>query len=347
MKRLMDVLYYILGMLFNICFTVVLIALVFVVTLTAFNYGTGLFVEDLSAREDREVIVEIVDGRDTMAVAEVLRENGLIDNAWLFVLQSRLNGSYRWFRSDTFVLNENMGSAAIMQALQSIPELPLGETVRVTIPEGMSLRQIAEHTAHLGYWTQEEFMTAAQGDFSHAFLRNIPQRPNRLQGYLFPDTYFLPPNPRPEDLITRMLDAFEDVFFRLFAFGQDAEFSVDEIVIMASIIEREISMDVEKELASAVIRNRLVHGLRLEMYSTVQYVLNRPRHQITQADLQVQSPYNTFVNHGLPRGPIGSPGRRALEAAIHPAAPTYPDFIEVEYIRFVLRDDGSGRHDFH
>jgi len=346
MKQLMDILYYILGMMFNICFTVVLIALVFVATLTAFNYGTGLFVEDLSAREDREVIVEIVDGRDTMAVAEVLRENGLIESSWLFVLQARLNGSYRWFRSDTFVLNENMGSAAIMQVLQEIPELPPGEEVRVTIPEGMSLRQIAAHTAHLGYWTEAEFMAAAQGDFPHAFLRDIPNRANRLQGYLFPSTYFLPPDPSPEDLIVRMLDEFDRVFFSMFALGQGADFSMDEIVIMASIIEREIRVDVEKELAAAVIRNRLARGLRLEMYSTVQYIADSPRDRLTQADFQRQSPYNTFVNHGLPVGPIGSPSRRALEAAISPAMPTYPDFIAVDYTRFVLRDDGSGRHDF-
>jgi len=318
-----------------------------VITLTAFAFGTGLFVENLEGREDHEIILEIPDGRDTMAVAELLYEHGLIENRWLFVFQARLNGSYRWFRSDTFLLNTNMGSGAIMQTLQEIPELPPGDEVRVTIPEGMTLRQIAEHTAHLDYWTAQEFLTAAAGEFHHTFLHDVPQRPNRLQGYLFPNTYFLPENPTPVDLIVRMLDEFERVFFNVFAFEPGAEFSSDEIVIIASIIEREMNADFDMPLASAVIQNRLRQNLRLEMYSTVQYVVDRPRNMITQTDLQVQSPYNTFIHHGLPAGPIASPGLRALEAAMHPAAATYPDFIEVNYTRFVLRDDGSGRHDFY
>ena len=353
MKRLIDVLYYILGILFNICFTIVLIALVAVFAVSAFGFGQQIFVEDLSEREDRLVILEIPDGRDTMAVAELLYEYGLIENPLLFVVQSRLNGSYRWFRSDTFALNTSMNAGQIMQTLQEIPELPPGEEVRITIPEGRTLAQIARETEAMGLWTAEEFLTAAQGDFHHAFLRDVPQRANRLQGYLFPDTYILPENPRPEDLIIRMLDRFEAVFNSIFLHTPGARFSADEIVIIASIIESEIRHHDERELASAVIHNRLARGLRLEMYSTVQYVVDRPRNLLTPQNMQIQSPFNTFINHGLPPGPIAAPGLHSLEAAMFPAGTVYieEDGVttahEVNYTLFVRRDDGTNRHDFY
>jgi UPF0755 protein len=343
MKRLMDVLYYILGILFNVCFTVVLITAVLVVAISAFSYGTRLFVEDLSARENREIVLEIPDGSDTMAVAELLQEHGLIDegahNRWIFVIQARLNGSHKFFRSDTFTLNTGMGSAEIMQLLQSVPEPIRGDEVRITIPEGMTIRQIATYVQQEGLFTSNEFMNAVEADYPHIFLRDVPQRPNRLQGYLFPDTYILPENPRPEDLIIRMLNRFEEVFFAIFALSVDSDFTVDDIVIIASIIEKEIRIiNDEHELASAVIRNRLSRGMRLEMPSTVLYVHNKPRSQLVSADLGIQSPYNTFIQSGLPRGPISSPGLRSLEAAMRPAAENF--------IYMVMKDDGTGIHVF-
>jgi len=353
MKRVIDVLYYILGILFNISFTIILIALVAVFAMSAFGFGQSIFVEYMGEREDYVVIVEITDGRDTMAVADILHEHGLIENRWLFVVQSRLNGSYRWFRNDTFALNMNMSSNQIMQALQEIPELPPGEEIRVTIPEGMTIAQVARETAALGLWTEAEFLEAVQGDFPHTFLRNVPQRANRLQGYLFPDTYNLPPNPTPEDLIIRMLNQFEHMFYSVFIQSPDAQFTSDEIVIIASIIEKEIRHHEERELASAVIHNRLARGLRLEMYSTVSYVVDRPRNQLTPQNMQFGSRFNTFIYYGLPPGPIAAPGLHSLQAAMFPAETVDIEDAgvtttrEVNYTRFVLREDGSNRHDFY
>jgi UPF0755 protein len=336
----MDILYYILGMLFNICFTVVLIAMVFVLAVTSFNFGTQLFVENLAGREDNEVIIEILDGSDTMAVAELLQRHGLIEdgavNRWVFVLQARLNGSYKFFRSDTFVLNTNMGSAEIMEALQSIPEPVKGDEVRVIIYEGMTINQIADYVQQLGLFTRREFLEAAQADYPHFFLRDVPDRPNRLQGYLFPDTYILPENPRPEDLIVRMLNQFENVFYGSFVYQPDSLLTVDDIVTIASIIEKETQHHNERELVSAVIHNRMARNWLLNMPSTVLYFRDKPRSQLVSDDLLIASQYNTFLRHtvpagltssplrlGLPVGPISSPGLRSLEAAMHPANENY------------------------
>jgi UPF0755 protein len=340
MKRILDVLYYILGVLFNVCFTVILITMLVVITFQAFDFGEGLFVENLDTRPDKEVTVVIPDGKNTLEVAEILHKNGLIDNTWVFFIQSRLNGSYKHFLSDTFTLNMNMGSSKIMQELQSIPERPIGDQIRVTIFEGMTIAQMAKHVEAEGLFSAQAFLAATEKEYEYPFLRNLPARPFYLQGYLFPDTYILPENPTPEDLIIRMLDRFSNVFYSSFSVSLDSPYNMDEIVIIASIIEKEIRAAGEHELASAVIHNRLKSNAYpyLQMCSTVQYVLDKPRANLTTADLQIQSPYNTYINRGLPPGPICSPGLKALEAAQNPA--------DVNYLFFVLKDDGTGSHVF-
>jgi UPF0755 protein len=181
---------------------------------------------------------------------------------------------------------------------------------------------------------------AQNGYFNFNFLTEIPQdRPNRLEGYLFPDTYQIPVNPNPGDIITRMLHNFDQKFtFDLQMRAEELNLSTDDVIIMASIIERETRLASERALVSQVIHRRLARNMSLDMDSTVKYAMDDPPLRLLYVHLDIESPYNTYRNRGLPIGPIANPGLAAIEAALHPA--------DTDYLFFVLRDEETGEHIF-
>jgi UPF0755 protein len=181
---------------------------------------------------------------------------------------------------------------------------------------------------------------AQYGHFSFAFLLDVPtDRPNRLEGYLFPDTYQIPVNPVPGDIITRMLRNFEMRFTDDFHYrAEEKGMSIDDIVIMASIVERETRLAAERPIVSQVIHSRLAINMLLQMCSTVKYTMDDPPLRLLNSHLAIDSPYNTYLHPGLPIGPISNPGRAAIEAVLWPS--------DTDYLFFVLRDEVTGAHHF-
>ena len=201
---------------------------------------------------------------------------------------------------------------------------------------------MASYFEYREFFTSEEFFRVAnEGHFGHVFLLDVPSnRPNRLEGYLFPDTYFVPVNPLPGHFITRMLDRFGDIYDEAFHYRADEiGLSMDEVVIIASIIEAETRHDHERAIISQVIHSRLASGMRLEMRSTVSYVRDIRRDLLTASDLGVESPHNTFIVYGLPKGPISNPGEASLRAALYPA--------DTNYLYFELESFEAGTHRFY
>jgi UPF0755 protein len=232
-----------------------------------------------------------------------------------------------------------MDDGMIMDMMETAVFAPVTES-RITVREGLTLRQIGELCESLGFFTLEEWLEAcANYGNRYTFLSDLQWRQNPLEGYLFPDTYFLPENPVPNDLIDRMLNRFLDVFnYEKEERAAELGLTMDQVVIMASIIEKEIRVAGERVLCSAIIHNRLKQGWRLEMCSTIIYVLDVPRARLLTSDLDIVSPYNTYRNHGLPIGPISNPGRAAIEAALNPA--------DVNYMFMVLANENTGEHFF-
>lgn len=340
MKNFVSVLEFISGGLFNIILTLLLLIAIYTVTLKAFNYGKDLLVEDTSSRPSKEVVINIENGTDTMKVAELLEEEGLIGNKWIFNLQARLNGSYKYFLSGEFKLNTNMGSAEIMQELQSIQYPDESDNLKITIPEGLTNKQIAALVEAEGLFTAAEFLEACENwEYEYSFLEGLPDRENRLEGYLFPDTYNLPPDPEPDDLIIRMLNRFQSVYDGSKQDrAEEMGYTTDEVIIMASIIEKEIKVPEEQAIAASVIYNRLETDMPLQMCSTVLYALDKRKDRLLDEDLQVDSPYNTYINKGLPVGAICNPGESAIDAVLYPE--------KTNYIYFVVMDDETGEHFF-
>jgi UPF0755 protein len=287
-----------------------------------------------------EVAVDIPKDASVWEIAKILKEKELIGNETLFVIEARFNGTYDLLKSGKYTLNTDMSTGRIMEELQVVQEELSEDNVKVTIPEGLTIEQVADLLESKELFTAGEFLEVCNtGAFNHAFLAQIPEREKRLEGYLFPDTYFLSLNPTPQELIDKMLDRFNEIYnTELIERTEEMGFTIDEIVTVSSIIEKEISAAEERELASAVIHNRLKDEMPLEMCSSIIYALDKRKDRLLLEDLEVESPYNTYKYPGLPAGPIASPGEASIRAALNPA--------NVNYLYFVLKDEEAGEHVF-
>jgi UPF0755 protein len=339
-KTLLNMLLYILGMSFNLALMALIGYAVYVFTLEGFAFGESFAEYMVEEGEDYEVIITLDDYTSLADMARRLEEEGIIPNQFMFRLERILMNSAQDYRPGTFTLNRNMTSSQINIALRRLPPAEQ-QFQRITIPEGWAIRDMANYFERRGFFPAEDFINAAQyGQFNYGFLMNIPRdRPNRLEGYLFPDTYEISMTPSPEHIIHRMLMRFENLFtdyYRERAY--ELGLTVDEAVIIASIIERETRVAGERPIVSQVIHNRLRIRMPLQMCSTVVYVIGEPRARLTYEETRIDSPWNTYMNAGLPLGPISNPGWASIHATLFPEAGNY--------LYFVLRNPETGEHHF-
>lgn len=283
----------------------------------------------------REVTIEA--GSGTAEIAETLAENGIIKKPFWFRLFSKLGGHDGTYQQGTYTLQENAGYRELYKTLK---DAPVAESVKITIPEGFELRQIADRLEEAGLIDREKFYDAVEnGAFDYDFVRKIPKRENRLEGYLFPDTYLFQPGESEEAIIEKMLARFDEVYTQEYRNrAQELGMTDDELITLATVIEREAQGDVDRKLVAGVFHNRLKSKSYpyLQSCATVQYILKERKPVLSVADTQIDSPYNTYKYPGLPVGPIASPGKEAIEAALYPE--------QTEYLFFVL--DSQGVHRF-
>jgi hypothetical protein len=214
------------------------------------------------------------------------------------------------------------------------PAKKLGE---VTIPEGLARPQIAEVAKDAGISGDYEKASRSFKGFDPA--KYGAEDPDSLEGFLFPATYELPRKPKVEDLISRQLDAFRDNIAGVdFGYASSKNLTKYDVVIIASMIDREVQVPEERKLVAAVIYNRLHAGMQLQIDATVRYAIDNFTDPLSSEDLQVDSPYNTYANPGLPVGPIGNPGLDSIKAAAKPA--------DVNYLYYVVKPNTCGEHTF-
>jgi UPF0755 protein len=202
---------------------------------------------------------------------------------------------------------------------------------RLTIPEGLTITQITDRLERRGLASKAELIAASRNERLRAFagVQN-----DTLEGFLFPDTYYISGEESPESLVRMMVHRFEEVY-RQESVGSTVieEYDVFDIVTIASIVEKEAFLDSEKPLIGGVIYNRLRNSMRLDCDVTIQYALDKFGRHLTYADLAYDSLYNSYIYKGLPPGPICNPGRLSLRAALHPE--------HTDYLYFVSMNNGA------
>ena len=306
-------------------------------------------------------LVQVSVGEDESgdAIAAKLHDEGLIRSEAVFTTQLRLNSGQ--LRPGDYSLRYGMSVAQIIDRISDDGDTEEDQAAaaadesnqpaqQLTIPEGLRIEQIADLVAETGLIAggADAFIAATEQDWTsqYAFLADNPT--GSLEGYLFPDTYTIAPTMTAEDVVAMMLDLFDQKFTaamrdRAVAMGLD----VHRVVTVASIVERETGDAPERPEIAATYLNRLeseVTNYRLEADPTVQYVLGTPADwwPVIEPDVPksaaAESLYNTYINQGIPPGPICNPGLAAINAVLEPAA--------VDYLFFVAKDDGTGTHVF-
>jgi UPF0755 protein len=280
-----------------------------------------------------EVEVTIRQGTTTAGIAQLLAGKGVVGDAKLFRAYLQLQGAGP-FQAGRYVFHRHDRMSHVKAILEGGAK---SDASRLVIAEGLTLPEVADRVGRLpGRSPQRVLDAARRGTIRSAFL---PPGYTNLEGVLFPDTYSVPRDEDEEHILSRMVAAFDQVAGELGY--QDAPVRAGampyQALIVASIVEREAKVDEDRGPIARVIYNRLQKGMKLEVDATVEYALGSHKERILNRDLRVNSPYNTYLYPGLPPGPIASPGRKALEAALEP--PPGP------WLYYVLSDP-AGKHSF-
>ena len=309
-----------------------LILLFFIVAAVFFYYNNSL--KPVASFENSKTIsITIPNGANSKKIGEILENNDIIRNKNVFIIYSKMNDLDSKYRAGTYEINNSLSVKDISEILLS--GKGFSETIRFTIPEGYEIRMIIDRLVELGLGERENYeKILEEADFDYNFLVNIDRQEAKLEGYLFPDTYEVYKNTKERDIIDKMLKRFNEVFNDDYKRrAEELDMTIDEIITLASIIEREAKTDEDRKLISSAFHNRLKNNMYLQSCATVQYILKERKENLLYKDLEVQSPYNTYKNPGLPPGPIASPGLKSIEAALYPE--------NTEYLYFFAKDDGS------
>jgi UPF0755 protein len=277
-----------------------------------------------------EQFVEIPSGTGTRAIGERLVSAGVIRDAFSYRLALWMSGRATQLKAGEYRFSDSMTPR------QVIDKIARGDVyvTSVTFPEGLTIEQMAHIFEMAGFATAASFVEAAR---NVSLVSAFDPKARDLEGYLFPDTYALPRRTDAPRLVRLMVERFEHALtaeMRTSAASRGV--SVRELVTLASLVEKETAKGEERPLVAAVYSNRMRIGMGLQCDPTVIYALQRAGRftgNLRREDLAFDSPYNTYRYAGLPPGPIASPGKASLDAAVHPAA--------VDYLYFVSRNDGS------
>ena len=276
-----------------------------------------------------DVFLSIDRGTGAVAIGRELAQAGVVRYAWQFWAERALRGSQKLQAGEyRFSAPESVGRVFDRMARGDVYYFEF------TVPEGSNMFDIAQSLEQAGIMRAEDFLAAASNP---ALIRDLAPSAPSLEGYLFPSTYRLTHSITPAQLCREMTGQFRKVWRKLAA-GKPAD--VNRTVTLASMIEKETGVALERPLIAGVFFNRLEKGMKLDCDPTTIYAAvleNRFRNVIHKSDLESRNPYNTYQHAGLPPGPISNPGADAIEAALAPA-PT-------DYLYFVAKADGTG-HNF-
>ena len=306
---------------------------------------TGIFVfynsvikKPLKTNGDN-IIIEVNEGEGFYNLLDRLNKEGIIKSESIIKINLKLTkpnlniipGSY-----------EVQSDVTLKELITTLTTEDISKNqVKVTIKEGYTIDTISETLEKSGLCTRDEFIEAVKRYPLPEYVRVNTNKKYNLEGYLFPDTYYFDKKFSADKIIKTMIDNFDEKIHNLEKeTGKTIDKSnIEDLVIKASLVEKEARLDEERPLVASVINNRVKKGMKLEFCSTVNYVIGYEGNEIlTYNELKVDSPYNTYKYTGLPVGAVGSPGYNSLKAVLNPA--------DTDYLYFVLLYGENGKHHF-
>ncbi len=301
--------------------------------------GMSMVLFNVQDRGHKEPVMFTVAPNTTATwISYDLQRQGLIPHILGFRIVAKAFGVEQKFHMGEYKLSSRMNLLKIVNTLQEKGALSINSGSSVTIPEGFTLKEIAELLEEKGICNERAFILSAYAvkrsplAEKYPFIASMPIA--FPEGYLFPDTYILPQNSSPNYILDIMLGRFDSVIEQFRPEIARNKLSLHQLITLASIIEKETGNPKERRMIAGVYLNRLQKVIHLGSCPTVKYALGQPHlPYLLYKHLNVRSPYNTYRNYGLPPGPIGSPGLASILAALRPE--------KTEYLYFVAKGDGT------
>ncbi|PWK05097.1 endolytic transglycosylase MltG [Tumebacillus permanentifrigoris] len=290
------------------------------------------------------VEINIEEGATAATVGQRLAELNMIKNPTLFKWYLSYQGTSANLKIGKYYLKQGMSTEEIARVL--VEGDAKFNTVKFTIPEGLTVEQIGDALVKQNVVKDKQaFLNEVdKGAFDNAFVKEIPANTgikHRLEGYLFPETYEVYQDATPHQVVETMLRQTQATMSAEWQEQLKKQgLSLHSALTIASLVEREARVDQERSIISGVIQNRLKAEppMKLQIDATVQYILGKQKETLLFKDLEIESPYNTYLHEGLPPGPIAAPGRNSIQAALYPAAH--------DFYFYVTKNDGTGGHYF-
>jgi len=313
----------------------IIILILLVAAIIGIFWYSGL---DKPVTLSEEVTITIEEGSSTTKISKVLHENGITRNKNAFKNYAKKADITGDLRPGTYTFSgmvslEDIGIEMTTKGQQA-------ESIKITIPEGLKVTEIADIFAESGLADKEDFLEYAQnGDFPYDYIP-APGTENRLEGFLFPNTYMFDSTWGAEEIIDLLLAQFDKVWTEgnYQSRAKELGYSTLEIITIASMVEKEARVDAERTTISSVIHNRLNIDMLLQIDATIQFLFDEYKDPLLYKDLEIDSPYNTYKNYGLPPGPIASPGEACIKAALYPES--------TDYLYYRAKASGTGEHWF-
>ncbi len=316
----------------------ILLAIVVLTMLLTTACNTEELMRAVDPNDDNEYDFTVPKGAGTKQIAKLLEEAELINKSYAFVAAAKRLKLDDKLKAGDYKLKKSMTTEQIVQKIAA-GEVYI-DLVKVTIPEGFEYVEIADRLEKMALIDRAKFDDLAENyNFDYRFLTPEREYEHRLEGFLYPATYDIKAGSDELTILKTMLDTFDKHFTeQYYQRATELGYTVDQIVTLASVVERECVVADELKQISAVFHNRLNDEYKLEADSTVQYITKERKEKMLNSDIAVDTPYNTYMYPGLPPSPICSPSIAAIEAALYPA--------DSKLYYFVVTGDNDGRHNF-
>ena len=283
----------------------------------------------------KSVYIKISEGMTTGEIADKLKEKNVISSSLKFRLISRLRGYDGQLKPGTYTFEEEMDDEEIFVKLLN------GEKhlVRFTIPEGFGVKEIAERLSSLEIADKENFLKAADNFAPYTYMHKRKNVFYAAEGFLFPETYTIESDTPIDDILKMMASEFDSrITPEMRERAKELGLSIYDLTTLASLVEREVRYPEDRPIVAQVFFKRLKMNMPLQTDATLQYLLDEPKEDVTIKDTEIDSPYNTYKNAGLPPGPIANPGMDAFNAVLHPA--------DTDYLYFVADRQGHNHYSY-
>lgn len=316
--------------------TVILKWLIVVMTTIIIIGGTvyGGRAKPVIASSSNPVIITVKSGMSANEIGILLHEQDVIKSITLFHFIAKMHNLENSLQAGEYAFTKDMSVQQIVTMLSK------GETAyqQITIPEGYSVEQIAKLIEGKNLGSSERFKAAAQNYTPYEYMMTANTGgAYKTEGYIFPNTYRVAQGTTEEQLLAMMVNQFDEQFTpAMRERTKEIGLSVREVVILASLVEKEAQLEQDRPLIAGVFLNRIRQDMPLQSCATIQYILGYPKPELSIEDTMIASPYNTYQNKGLPPGPIANPGKAAIQAVLYPTA--------TDYLYFVA--DKQGAHHF-